>query len=164
MARNQARKPSQLTADEVLQQILSWQETDYAEFIHPVTDLSFDYPKHFTQFIDVYPEGDIVVFQDTELGMGIQLFTQVYDDTAESITPERINRDLPDLVIKSPALIDIGEGTRALKFESSDPDLGPTREFWIVLDGHLHQLTVYAPEPRLDAYFSGLVHKIVFRL
>jgi hypothetical protein len=153
---------NRLSDEEISEWYLSLQAGDYATFIHPTTGLSFTYPKTFARHYDVYPEGDTFFLHDNERWIGIQLFTQAFDEPPESLMYERIRRDLPDLEMTNLYIFPLYAGRIELRFKREDPDLGPVREHWIAKDGYLTQIIVYAPDPLRRAFFNGLVSNIKF--
>jgi len=58
------------------------------------------------------------------------------------LTEQRIKEDIPDIVIKEPLQIKVGEAI-ALAFLSESESLGQTREVWWVYKGNLYQITTY---------------------
>ena len=60
----------------------------------------------------------------------------------DAITQSRILKDIPSGEFTSPQEITLGDGTRALTFESQGP-LGTMREVWFLHDAYLFELTGY---------------------
>ncbi len=83
--------------------------------------------------------GDMVVLESSG-SESMQIFIVPWDEGGEMMTPARIRRDLPDLVIRNPQVIELEGGGRALIFEGAKDGVGATREVWIIAGGFLYQI------------------------
>ena len=83
-------------------------------------------------------------------------------DEPGPITPLRIEKDIPDIVIESPQEVLIGKDKKiqALIFFSKNESLGRTREVWFVRNGNLYQLTAYAD---LDGLIGPVLETLKFK-
>ena len=135
----------------------------------PQTSSSGDYAKLLREQGKIYEEFDVmfrflyppdftVTEIDDELGYTIlaqnsakkaafQIFLNPFDEPGP-ITPARIKKDLPNMVIENPKPVLIGadKNIPALIFFSQEPSLGRTREIWFVGNGHLFQVETFADQ------------------
>ena len=76
----------------------------------------------------------VVLIQESGSARGFQIFISAWDEGVESLTAERIERDLPDLVMREVEKVRIGisEGYPAVLFQSENDGIGKTREVWFV--------------------------------
>lgn len=107
---------------------------------------SFNYPEGFN--VSGFAEGEIgytILAQKAGSRESFQIFVLDFDEPGP-ITPPRIEKDIPDMVMESPqdVLVGTGKNIRALVFFSRNESLGRTREVWFVQNGRLFQLTAYA--------------------
>ncbi len=78
-------------------------------------------------------------------GPTFQVFITAWDEPEQSLTPERIREDVPDLVIRRPEALSMEGGSRqALTFVGESERFGTTREVWMVNDGWLFQVITSA--------------------
>lgn len=80
--------------------------------------------------------GDTVLIQGP--GTIFQIFVIMFDEQGP-LTPERIRRDIPNLVIKNPQIADL-DGAATIVFESYNPEVGETFEAWLINSGRLYQI------------------------
>ncbi len=111
-------------------------------------NFSFLYPEGFklTEFSE--RGGYMVLVRSAEGEAAFQVFITPYDEPAESLTAERIHRDLPDLVMRDVGAFSFGETTAGrqvagLTFISEGPPFDVSREVWFVRGGHLYQVSAY---------------------
>lgn len=92
-----------------------------------------------TLSISEFKEGaaTVVLIQEPSSARGFQIFISHWDEGVESLTIERIRRDLPDLVMREAqrARIGTGEGYPAVLFKSDNEGVGETREVWFTYGG-----------------------------
>ena len=115
-----------------------------------------EYPRHLT--VDTFSEPNdsaTLVFREEDKNkpekerLGFQIFITPFGEE-ETITPERIQKDLPFAVVEDPQQVIINpeasaeEEIQALLFWSNDPDIGRTREVWFTKNGYLYEITTYA--------------------
>lgn len=82
-----------------------------------------------------------ITFEDEDGERGFQVFVLPYAD--DQVTQSRIQKDTHGTAKGAPQEIVVGNGIRALTFESSDPRLGHLREVWILQGGFLYEVTSY---------------------
>ena len=138
----------------------------YTTYTHPTTGLTFKYLKDFDITVLKERAGEIILGENTEYGMAFQFFIQPYDESGP-LTVDRIRRDLPDLVIDEIHYADVmDDGMSIVRFVSVEDTLGRIPEAWIVHNGYLFQLTMYAPgddpEALLLPWFRGFLQKLTF--
>lgn len=95
-----------------------------------------------------------VVVEDAE-GNGIQIVITPIEDDIPQMTEERIRADIPDLSVREPEVVEVGDGRTGLAFLSDNEAFnGASREVWFVFDGHLYQISTYARlDPLIQAIF-----------
>lgn len=104
---------------------------------------SITYPETFAaQEFDEGNGATTVLFQKPGAREGFQLFIVPYAE--DSISPERIKKDIPTGVVEEPTEVVIGDGIRATVFWSESPGVGRTREAWFIHEGYLYEATAYA--------------------
>lgn len=121
---------------------------------------NFLYPPDFT--IDEIDDerGLTILAQNSAKKAAFQIFLNPFDEPAfvetsagkaRTLTPARIKKDLPNMVIENPQQVLIGanKNTPALIFFSQDQTLGKTREIWFVGNGHLFQVETFADQDSL---------------
>ncbi len=132
-------------------------------FIHKKYNFSFNYPSEFKTSNFNEGGGEQILFNSIN-GDWFQIYITPWDEE-ETITSERIKKDLPSMVINSPQNAILGPrqkdgvGPHALIFFSKDSSLGETREVWYVMNGSLYQITTYK---RLDAMIGKVLSTLVF--
>jgi len=102
-------------------------------------------------------EGDVLLFR-TE-NSEFQMFIALFDETGP-ITADRIQQDLPNLLIREPQHVLIGGATiDALIFLGGSDDFGETREVWFAYGGHLYQVIAKAGE---DEFIGPIMESLRF--
>jgi len=109
---------------------------------------SFSHPASYTVTEMKDTGADIVLIRDA-FGNALQVAISPFDEPIATLTPERVRRDLPELVMKDVQEIVIDGMTPALSFIDPGKGLGATREAWFVSAGSLYQLSTYADSPSL---------------
>lgn len=69
-----------------------------------------------------------------------QIFITPFDDSAGTLTIERIQEDVPGLSIREPENMSMTGGQSVLTFIGDDSAFGTTREVWIVHKNNLFQV------------------------
>lgn len=120
-------------------------------------DIPSDWREHFNEefgFSLLYPEGmrvreernaertRTILFEDVENALTFQLFFGPYNDPV--ITEERLRKDIPSGIVRSPETISI-DGGEATAFLSHDMVLGEMAEVWFIRDGFIYEFTAPAP-------------------
>lgn len=127
-----------------------------AEYTNSKYGFSFKHPSGFKVIYNPLEGGqEIITVEKDQSGPvpsepeGFQIFILPFDEPFDftqgkpgPITPERIKRDMPDLIIDNPQYISLDK-TQALTFYSFDQDLGETYEVWFTHKGKLYQVTTY---------------------
>jgi len=129
-----------------------------ATFRHPRFGFSLSYPKELS--VTELDEGEgarTIVFQKQGEQYGFQLFIVPYE--GDTISPERIQKDIPSGIVEDPVEAVIGDGIHATVFWSESPSVGKTREAWFIHQGHLYEATAYA---ELDALLGETLSTIDF--
>lgn len=130
------------------------------EYMSPDYEFSFRYPKDFSATELEDDAGATVLLQKSDAREGFQIYISEFDE-AGPITPERIKKDLPDMVVNSPQHVLIGENKDipALIFLSKHESLGDVREVWFTTNGALFQLTAYAD---MDNFIGPILETLTF--
>src|SRR3989344_9221930 len=110
-------------------------------YTHQRLGFSFEFPEGFK--VGEFGEGiegeEQILVQKNNVGFQLKI-TPFEEDII--LTEQRIKEDIPDIVIKEPLQIKVGEAI-ALAFLSESESLGQTREVWWVYKGNLYQITTY---------------------
>lgn len=110
----------------------------FMTYVHPDRGFSFDYPADWSaEAFAEDGEGEIVAVQNAETG--ILIFIYPFNESGP-ITKERVLRDVPDMKIQNEIQLKLGNGIDAFGFDSSERDIGPTKEVWFVCGGFLYQI------------------------
>ena len=108
-------------------------------------------------------EVENVVVIDNEAGEGVQVVMTPIGEDIQTLTEERIKSDLPELVIRAPQTVRVGEGRSGLAFKSDNPVFdGASSEIWFVYpkcsqgvcQNYLYQIATYE---RLDSLLLSVV-------
>ena len=109
---------------------------------------SVNYPEGLTETVlpgdDSSPSApkETVLIED-ENGLGFQVAVSPFAEDNPNITPDRILEDVPDMVINSPAPVNLGngrgQGTTFLDGAPNDPNTN--RQIWFAGGGYLYQIT-----------------------
>lgn len=132
-------------------------------YIHKKYNFTFNFPSNLKTSNFIEGNGEQIQFSGLN-GDWFQIYITPWDE-GDTITPERIKKDIPDMVIKEPQQVILGPrqkegvGPHALIFLSKDSSLGETREVWFVMNGNLYQLTTYK---RLDTVVGKVLSTLVF--
>ena len=130
--------------------------TGYKRYENKQFGFSVEYPDTFT--VEAFPEENqsaTILFREEEKQepppeqkKGFQIFITPFGEE-ETITQERIQKDLPFAVVEKPQQVIINpdasaeEEIQALLFWSEDPDIGHTREVWFTKNDYLYEITTY---------------------
>lgn len=131
------------------------------EFIHETHNFSFLYPGNLS--VGRFDEGDgeTIVIQNAEERVGFQIYiTSVGEEII--MTRERIQEDLPDLEVRDPRPVQLGEQSgQGLAFLSDNESYGgSSREVWFTFNGYLYQISTYAS---LDPLLQQVLNSWEFR-
>jgi len=99
---------------------------------------SFKYSDGFKVSSSEVEDGQMVTIEN-EKGSGFQLFIISFDESG-MVMPQRIQQDLPDIVIKDPKNAQL-DGTATIVFNSYNDDFGDTFEAWVNHKGKLYQIS-----------------------
>jgi hypothetical protein len=133
-------------------------------YFHKKYNFTFEYPSTFKTSNFIEGSGEQIQFQGNS-GDWFQIYVTPWDE-GSTVTPERIKKDLPNIVIKEPQQVVLGPkqkegvGPRALIFFSKDGSIGDTREIWFVENSYLFQITT---QKRLDTVVGGILATLVFK-
>jgi len=106
---------------------------------------SFNYPEEFkiTEKKDATGQ-TIIVTNPNDSREGFQIMITPFKDPVNTLTPDRIEADIPDLFITDVFNISIDSVAKGLMFESDNPDFDAnSREIWFVYKGSLFQVSTY---------------------
>jgi hypothetical protein len=133
-------------------------------YVHKKYNFTFNFPSNLKTSNFNEGGGEQIQFQGTN-GDWFQIYITPWDE-GDTITPERIKKDIPDIVIKDPQQVILGPnqkdgvGPHALIFISKDSSLGETREVWFAMNGNLYQVTTYK---KLDTLVGKVLSTLVFK-
>lgn len=133
-------------------------------YFHKKYNFTFNYPSKFKTSNFIEGDGEQIQFQ-SDNGDWFQIYVTPWDE-GDIITPERIKKDLPNIVIKEPQQVILGPkqkegiGPRALIFFSKDVSIGDTREIWFVHNGSLYQISTYKS---FDIEIGKILSTLVFQ-
>lgn len=129
------------------------------QFRHPRLGFTLELPDGFS--VGKFEEeengmtGEITLVRGSD-DVQLQIYATAFDEEGP-ITPERIRKDLPNLIISAPQQVVLHGGMPALVFLSENAAFGKTQEVWFVHDGFLYQLTTTAPMKKETAKIIGLL-------
>lgn len=113
-----------------------------SKYTHTDPVFSFEYPEGYApSFIQEETGDSIVLSRGGDSLAGFQIFVTPFDEPNIELTPNRIQNDIPDIVMKSPETILLPSGINALSFVSRHESLGDTFEVWFVKDGYAYQFS-----------------------
>lgn len=113
-----------------------------SKYTHTDPVFSFEYPEGYAPSLIREETGDsIVVSRGGDSLAGFQIFVTPFDEPNIELTPNRIQNDIPDIVMKSPETVSLPSGIKALSFVSRHESLGDTFEVWFVKDGYAYQFS-----------------------
>jgi hypothetical protein len=116
------------------------------QFAHKFRKFSFLYPKEMTvaNFLDEN-DNEVILIQNTEKGQGFQITLSPFDEKTNTLSVERVKKDLPDLAIEKVEAVEIGSAGKGLAFISDNEAFGgQSREVWFVHGGFLYQISTYS--------------------
>jgi hypothetical protein len=105
---------------------------------HP-SGFSFNYPAGFS--LNLLPDedgGEVILVQNQDRTLGFQIFSLPFDEKGP-LTQERIQRDVPDIVMAQVAPISISGNDSGITFVSNDTGI-ENREVWFIYEGRLYQI------------------------
>jgi hypothetical protein len=113
-----------------------------SKYSHSDPVFSFEYPEGYApSFIEEETGDSIIVSRGGDSLAGFQIFVTPFDEPNIELTPNRIQNDIPDIVMKNPETIALPNGIKALSFVSRHESLGDTFEVWFVKDGYAYQFS-----------------------
>ena len=113
-------------------------EKTYRNTIHGFT---FNYPEAFT--VSEFSEGFgfVILVQGYDVKAGIQIYSEPFDEPGTVLTKERLQRDIPTLVVDDPREVLLGGSGRGIAFISRAEGGSSTREVWFVFKERLYQIS-----------------------
>lgn len=124
------------------------------EYSYDKTGLSFSRMQGYSIRLSADQGIDTIIIQsDADASQGLQISVLPFDESPESLTFDKIKKDLPDLNIGKPQTGVLPFGSNALSFETGKGDFR-TREVWFVHKAHLYQMS--APVAS-----SGLIEPLI---
>lgn len=114
-----------------------------ATYVSPDGAYRLSTPSDFTSSILSQDDGsETVLFVGSIPTRNFQIYISNYDSN-EIITPELIQKNIPDLLIERPETIAI-DGAQGVAFISGPKDgTARTREIWFAHDGKFYQITTF---------------------
>ncbi|OGF82113.1 hypothetical protein A2924_03000 [Candidatus Giovannonibacteria bacterium RIFCSPLOWO2_01_FULL_44_16] len=103
---------------------------------------SFQYPPNFV--ISSFEEGEatIILATATSTDASFQIYITAFDEPGDMITAERVQQDIPDIIINDPQEITIGGLAKGISFISESPEGSTSNsEIWFAHTGWLYQIT-----------------------
>lgn len=111
------------------------------EYVYEKTGLSFAHGTDYSVRVATEQGIDSIVVQSQDdASVGLQVSVLSFDESPSSLTFERIQKDIPDIVISKPQAGALPFGSNALSFEAGEGALR-TREVWFVRGGYLYQIS-----------------------
>jgi len=119
-------------------------------YTNDVYRFSFSLPQSFS-----VREMEGVVVIENAAGDGVQVLITPIEEDIPNLTAEIIQTDIPDLAVREPEVVEIGEGRTGLAFLSDNEAFdGASREVWFVFGGSLYQISTYERlDPLVQAIF-----------
>jgi hypothetical protein len=119
-------------------------------FTHDVRNFSFSYPSDFAVGQFGNADGETIVVQNSDKRAGFQISIRSTDENIQ-MTKQRIQEDLPNLQVKNPQPVQLGDNAgQGLAFISDNEAFGGnSREVWFTFDGYLYQISTYASQTPL---------------
>ena len=113
-----------------------------AAYTDPDRRFSFTKPAGFIARSISDNDGETILIQKADnAGSSFQIFISSFDEPGP-ITPARIHKDVPDMIINNAQQAVVGKNKlTALIFKSIEPSIGETREMWLISDRYLYQIT-----------------------
>jgi len=103
---------------------------------------SFNYPEYLHSSEINQGDSRTILFQGDDSKKGFQLNISTFSEDVE-LSPERIKKDLPDLIMENVEVIAI-DGVQAVVFTTRDSETSfSTREIWFVRSGYFYQISTY---------------------
>lgn len=117
-------------------------------YVHESPNFTFVVPEGHN--VGTFEEGggQSVVVQNTATGLGFQIFVSAFDEDIQTLTPERIKQDVPNIIMERPQQVSV-QGNTGLAFVSQNPAFGKSREVWFVHSGYLYQMSTYVENEAL---------------
>lgn len=147
-----------VSATRLSEGVIAGKDSNSKTFTHSKIGFSLEYPSELS--VVEFDEGQgarTILFQKPGEQFGFQIFAVPYQ--GDTISPERIAKDIPSRVLKDPVEVVLGENTRASVFWSESPTIGETREVWFIRNGYLFEVTTYA---ELDTWLAGILSTLQF--
>ncbi len=110
----------------------------------PILHFTFKYPSDLTineRKDEAVTDARVIVVSDVETGTGFQIYMTPFDEPEKKFTLERLQQELPDVIIEDPQPIVIQDTGIGIAFISGD-ESGQTREVWFVYKNTLYQITM----------------------
>lgn len=132
-------------AESEYEQLIEGETPKTKRYVNTAYYFTFEYPTDMK--INSFGEDEksnVILIQDTtadKVNRSFQIYMNPFDEVLAVMTPTRLRRDIPNLVIDNPQEVVLGDSTHALMALSNDPAIGRTREVWIISDGTLYQIT-----------------------
>lgn len=130
----------------------------WREYRNTAQGFSLYYPPELVpREFDEGNETFTITFEPEGGGVGFQIFFTAY--LGDAITQSRLLKDIPSGEFTVPVETTIGDGVRAITFDSVGP-LGPMHEMWFLHSGYLFEVTGYK---ELEVDLTEVVRSITFK-
>ncbi|HAT68844.1 MAG TPA: hypothetical protein DCS20_04505 [Candidatus Yonathbacteria bacterium] len=129
-------------------EIPTYTDTDYG--------FSFSAPQGYSasSFSDVEDTKTILLGSDTDRS-SLQVFVSAFDEDIV-LTVERINQEMPDLVVLDPQKVSAGEA-EGVSFGSTNALDTESREVWFVYKGNLYQISAPINKQTSPELFDAII-------
>lgn len=96
-----------------------------------------------------------ILLQNTT-GDGIQIMVTPLGEDMQTLTPERITLEIPDLILRDVEQVSVGDAYTGVAFKSNNEAFDKdSREVWFPYKGNLYQISTYARlDPLLKSMFA----------
>ncbi len=102
-----------------------------------------------SSFTDETVGGEVVTVADESTGMGMQIVITPFDEELVVLTPDRIKKDQPELVIRGAQEVILGAHGKGVAFLDAEKDEESHRQIWFIASKHLYQITAPFPSDTL---------------
>jgi len=145
------------TSDQYEEVLKDFDGSNYL-FVDEISGLSFNYPDEFSYYTVENEIGYSIVMEDDDAKRGFQINVLPWDEGEGRLTKNRIQKDLPSLVIKKfgEADLEIKSGIlEAVTFITPDDNFDDLREVWFIKGEYLYQFSLPTDAEKLINIILG---------